>query len=70
MKRKNGRLTDEDRETIQSLLGCLSISQLARAIPCSRRTVRYWQVTKPGKSGLVFVRPKGMFARWAAEDDK
>jgi hypothetical protein len=68
MKRKRYRLTDEERETIQLLHGCISVTRLARAIRCDRRTVRYWQVTKDGKSGPVFVRPRGMFAKWAAED--
>lgn len=70
MKRKRYRLTDEEGETIQLLYGCLSVSRLARAIRCDRRTVRYWQVMRDGKRGPVFVRPRGMFARWTEEDDK
>ena len=60
--RKQRRLTDEERETIQLLVGCLNISRLARAMRCSRSTVRYWQAMKTGVNGPELVRPAGVFA--------
>jgi Helix-turn-helix domain len=62
--RKQRRLTDNERETIQLLrqFGPLNISQTARAMKCSRTTVRYWQAMKAGVNGPEFVRPAGIFA--------
>lgn len=57
------RLSDKERETTQALMRALNISQLARAMRCSRSTVRYWQAEKRDENGeRQFVRPKGMFA--------
>lgn len=69
--RKQRRLTDGERETIQLLrkFGPLNISQTARAMRCSRATVRYWQVMRAGKNQYVFVRPKGIFIGFAGDDD-
>lgn len=64
--RKQRRLTDDERESIQFIAKyfneLLNISQLARAMRCSRSTIRYWQATKAGAEGSEFVRPVGMFA--------
>jgi hypothetical protein len=62
MARRHGRLTDSEREVIQVLrkFGPLNAAQTARALRCSRTTVRYWQAMQP--DGL-FMRPKGAFAR-------
>jgi hypothetical protein len=64
--RKQRRLTDDERESIQFIAwyfsDLLNISQLARAMRCSRSTVRYWQATKIGAEGPEFVRPVGIFA--------
>ena len=63
--KKQHRLTDKERETIQMLkmLGMLSIPQAARAMNCHRSTVVYWRTMRIDETGrLVFARPKGMFA--------
>jgi len=65
MQRKRHRLTDDERESIQFVAlfsDLLNTSQLARAMKCSRATVRYWQAeTRDKKGERHFVRPKGIF---------